>query len=421
MTSGSPPNPPDQAALRRARISVGSVFLIHAAVFGSWAPRVPAIKHHVGIGDGGLGIAFTGMAIGLFVGTRLAGRAVDRFGSRPAIRVAAPILCATLLGPALADDLPALTLALALMGVAGGFLDVAMNAQAVAVERGYGRPIMSSLHGLWSVGLMAGGIGAASAAAAGASPTVHFATVAVALLVASVVMLRGLLTAEAEALPAELDAPHTGVAPPLLAPAVVLLGLIAFSAFIGEGAAADWSAVYFHDNLHTSGALAAVPFIAFSVSMAASRFVSDRLSERFGPVAVVRAGGLVAAAGLGVGLAVHEPAAGVVAFALLGAGFAPVVPIAFSAAGNTGLGPTGVILGRVVTIAYIGSIVGPVVIGALAQAIGLRAALSLLPVLALVIAAVAENVSSAAGVTRVPTPAWPGAEPYTDADARRGL
>jgi MFS family permease len=396
-------------ALRRARISVGSVFLIHAVVFGSWAPRLPAIKHDVGIGNGGLGVALGGMAVGLFLGTRLAGRAVDRYGSRPPIRVAAVILCATLVGPALVGTLATLTAALVLLGIVGGFLDVAMNAQAVAVERGYRRPIMSSLHGLWSVGLMAGGIGAAAAAAAGASPTLQFSVVAIVLVVPAVVLTRGLFGAGAEALPEE-EAAGPREAPPLLAPPIVLLGLIAFSSFIGEGAAADWSAVYLHDNLGTGAAVAAVAFIAFSVAMAASRFASDRLSERLGPVAVVRAGGLLAAGGLALGLAVHEPAAGVAAFALLGVGFAPVVPIAFSAAGNTGLGPTGVILGRVVTTGYLGSIVGPIAIGGLAQAVGLRAALFVPVILGLVIAGLAGSVAFAPGGTGVATSGWPGAE-----------
>jgi MFS family permease len=144
--------------------------------------------------------------------------------------------------------------------------------------------------------------------------------------------------------------------------------------------------------------------------MAASRFASDRLSERLGPVVVVRAGGLLAAGGLALGLAVHEPVAGVAAFALLGAGFAPVVPIAFSAAGNTGLGPTGVILGRVVTTGYLGSIVGPIAIGGLAQAVGLRAALFLPVILGLVIAGLAGSVAFAPGGTKVGTSGWPGAE-----------
>jgi MFS family permease len=387
-------------ALRRARISVGSVFLIHAAVFGSWAPRLPAIKHHVDVGDGGLGVALTGLAVGLFAGTRIAGRVVDRFGSRRAIRVATLALCAALLGPALAGNLATLTAVLAVLGIAGGFLDVAMNAQAVSVERGYGRPIMSGLHGLWSVGLFAGAVGAAGAAAAGASPTVHFALVAVALAAVSTVLLDGLLTAGAEALPAEHGAPALTGRRLLLAPAVLLLGLIAFSSFIGEGSAADWSAVYLRDNLHSSHAFAAAAFAAFSFAMAASRFTADRLSERFGPTAVVRAGSLVAAPGLGLGLAVTEPVAAVVGFGLLGLGLAPVVPITFSAAGNTGLGPTGVILGRVVTIGYLGSIVGPAVIGAFADVVGLRAALLVPAGLAALVALLAGHASPAAGGPR---------------------
>jgi MFS family permease len=402
---------PNPRELRRARISVGSVFLIHAAVFGSWAPRIPAIKHHVGIGDGGLGVALTGMALGLFAGTRLAGRTVDRFGSGRAIRVATLALCAALVGPALAGDLATLTAVLALLGVAGGFLDVAMNAQAVAVERGYARPIMSGLHGLWSVGLLGGALGAAGAAAADASPTLHFAVVGAALAAASLVLLDGLLGAGAEEVPADDGAAELTRWGLLLAPAVLLLGLIAFSCFIGEGSAADWSAVYLRDNLDSSHAFAAAAFAAFSFAMAASRFTADRLSARFGPAAVVRTGGLVAAGGLALGLALAEPVAAVIGFGLLGLGLAPVVPITFSAAGNTGLGPTGVVLGRVVTIGYLGSIVGPVVIGAFADVVGLRAALLVPVALAVLVALLAGYASSAAGAKAMsagpPTPGHP--------------
>jgi MFS family permease len=406
---------PSTPLLRRARFSVAAVFFVHAAVSGTWATRIPAIKHHVGIGDGELGIALTGVAVGLFAGTRLAGRLVDRVGSRRAIRAALPVLCAALIGPALADTLESLTAALVVLGAVGGFLDVAMNAQAIAVERGYARPIMSGVHGIWSAGLLAGSAAGAGAAAVNADPKLHFGVAGAALVVPALVALRGLLSPGAEALPAELRARKERTRPSLLLPAVLLLGLVAFSSFCAEGAAGDWSAVYLRDTLDTGPGLAAAAFVAFSSAMAACRFVSDRLSARFGPVAVVRTGSLVAACGLGLGLMVNRPSAGVAAFALLGAGLAPVVPITFSAAGNTGLGPTGVILGRVVTLGYLGSIVGPVVIGGLAQAAGLRTALVLPVALALVIAAAAGFTSSAVGGTRLSTPAWPGAEPYDDA------
>jgi len=383
--------------------------MIHAAAFGTWATRIPAIKHHVGIGDGRLGIALTGLAIGLFVGTRVAGGIVDRYGSRTAIRVATLALCAVLIGPALADNLVALTAALAVLGAVGGFLDVAMNAQAVVVERGYGRPIMSSVHGLWSAGLLVGALLGAGAAGLDLDPRLHFGIVAAALVAPTLLALGGLLSATAESLPVEMRLDGDAVRPSFFIPAVLMLGLIAFSSFFGEGAAGDWSAVYLRDSLHTSSGVAAIGFAAFSCTMAACRFVSDGLQTRFGPVALVRAGSLIAACGLGLGLMIHRPVAGIVGFALLGAGFAPVVPIAFSAAGNTGLGPTGVILGRVVTMGYLGSILGPILIGGLAHLTGLRAALVAIVVLGFVITVVAGSLSSAAGGTRVATPAWPGA------------
>jgi len=383
--------------------------MIHAAAFGTWGTRIPAIKHHVGIGNGQLGIAFSGLAIGLVVGTRVAGGVVDRFGSRPAIRVAIVVLCAVLIGPALADTLAALTAALFVLGAIGGFLDVAMNAHTVVVERGYGRPIMSSVHALWSVGLLIGALTGAGAAALGLDPRLHFGIVAAALLLPSLLALGGLLAAGADLVSEEAKLAPAFAKPPLLLPAVLLLGLVAFSSFVGEGAAGEWSAVYLHDSLHTSAGVAATAFAAFSSTMAACRFASDRLQARFGPVALVRAGSLIAAFGLGFALMIHAPAAAIIGFALLGVGFAPVVPITFSAAGNTGLGPTGVILGRVVTMGYVGSIVGPIMIGAIAHATGLRAALFLLVLLAFVIAVVAGSVSTAAAGKAVAAPAWPGA------------
>jgi MFS family permease len=369
-------------------------------VFGSWPPRIPAIKEDLGLGDGELGLALTGMAAGLLVGTRLAGRPVDRVGSRPAVRVGVMTLCLTLIGPALAWDLPSLAAALFLFGVAGGFVDVAMNAQAVAVERAYARPILAGFHGLWSAGLFVGAAAAGLAAAVGAGPPAHFAVVAGVLLSGSAIALRGLLAREAEVVPRKAEGRV------LWSPVVLMLGIVGFSSFLGEGAAADWSAVYLRQDLGAGATAATAGFAAFAIAMASSRFVADRLVERFGPVPVVRIGALVAACGLGLGLATARPLAVVVAWGVLGAGLAPVVPVVFSAAGNTGLGATGAVLGRVVTISYLGSIVGPAVIGAAAEAVGLRAALVLPVVLALLIVVLARHVETAAG-GRVGAPTQP--------------
>jgi MFS family permease len=379
------------------RAAVAAAFLIHSTVSGTWAPRLPAIKESLGLSDGELGTALVGLAIGLLVGTRLAGAPVDRFGSRPVMRAGFPLLAATLLLPGLAESAVALFLALLVLGLASGALDVAMNAQGIEVERHVGRPILSGLHGLWSVGLGLGAGMAALAAAVDADPLEHFAVVAAVLTVSSVVFLRSLLAAHHH-VRGEPDDERVTVrwtrvrwTPPL-----VLLGVIAFCSFVGEGSASDWSAVYLTQELDASPALGAVAFAAFAVTMAIARFVADPLRARLGNVTLMRGGSLIAAAGLGLGLLVHEPAAGIAGFALLGLGLASVVPIAFSAAGDLDPRATGRLVGRVATIGYVGSVAGPIMIGWLAEATSLRTSLGLVVVLALLIAVSARGCQARA-------------------------
>ncbi len=373
--------------LSSPRAAVSAAFLIHSTVSGTWAPRLPAIKESLGLSDGELGTALVGLAIGLVIGTRVAGAPVDRFGSRPVMRVGFPLLAATLVLPGLADSLVALFLALFVLGLASGALDVAMNAQGIEVERHLGRPILSGLHGLWSVGLGIGAGVAALAAAIDADPLEHFAVVAVVPAVASLVFLRGLLAARTRE-PGEPEEEHVTVRWTL---ALVLLGVIAFCSFVGEGAASDWSAVYMTQELGSSDALGAVAFAAFAVTMAIARFVADPLRGRLGNVVLARGGSLIAAVGLGLALLVHEPAAAIAGFALLGLGLAPVVPIAFSAAGDLDPRATGRLVGRVATLGYVGSVAGPIMIGWLAEATSLRTALALVVVLALAIAVSARS------------------------------
>ena len=376
--------------LSSPRVAVSAAFLIHSTVSGTWAPRLPAIKESLGLSDGELGTALVGLAIGLVVGTRLAGAPVDRFGSRPVMRVGFPLLAATLVLPGLADSLVLLFLSLFVLGVASGALDVAMNAQGIEVERHLGRPILSGLHGLWSVGLGIGAGVAALAAAVDVDPLEHFAVVAAVLAVASLVFLRGLLAART---PDPGEPKEEAVTVRWTLP-LVLLGVIAFCSFVGEGAASDWSAVYMTQELGSSEALGAVAFAAFAVTMAIARFAADPLRGRLGNVVLVRGGSLIAAAGLGVALLVHEPAAAIAGFALLGLGLAPVVPIAFSAAGDLDPRATGRLVGRVATLGYVGSVAGPIMIGWLAEATSLRTSLGLVVVLALVIAVSAGGLAS---------------------------
>ena len=378
--------------LRRARLSVSITFVLHAAVSGTWAPRVPALKAQAGLSDGELGLALFGIAAGLLIGTRSAGAPVDRFGSRPVLRLGMPLLACALILPALAHGLLPLAAGFFVVGLISGLLDVAMNANGVEVERALGRPILNGLHGLWSVGLGLGAALAAVAAAAGADPLEHFAIVGALIAAVSVPGLSGLLRHK----PHHEDAGDDAAPSLLWSAAVLSLGAIAFASFVGEGVASDWSAVYLREDLGTSAGLAVVGFFAFSVFMAASRFAGDRLSVALGPARLVRLGGLIAAGGLGLGLAIDEPAAVIAGFALFGAGVAPSVPIAFSAAGRVGGAGSARVLGRVVMFGYVGAVVGPLVIGGLSELTSLRVALLVPVVLALAIAAGAQAVTGSA-------------------------
>jgi len=383
--------------LARARVGVAVVFFAYGAVFGTWAARVPAIKAELGLGDGELGTALLAMAAGTFAGARLGGWPTDRFGARATSTAGTALLSAALAGPALAGDLAGLAVALAALGFAGGLLDVAVNAEAVAVERLYRRPLLSGLHGLWSLGGLAGAAAGGLAAGMGASPDVHFGVAAAVLGLGGLAALRALRGIDdTGARPVAWAAAPLARARVLWSPAVLLLGLVGFSAYLAEGSAADWSAVYLREGLGTAPGFAAAGFAAFSFAMVGSRLVGDRLVARFGPVLVVRAGAVIAAGGLALGLATHRPEAAVAAFGLLGFGMGPIVPITFSAAGNSPLGPTGAILGRVVALSYVGSVAGPVMIGWIAEATSLRAALALPVVLGLVVAAAAGRVIGAA-------------------------
>src|SRR3954453_19452571 len=228
---------------RSPRRAVAAAFLIHATVSGTWAPRLPGIKESLGLSDGELGTALVGLAIGLVVGTRVAGGPIDRWGSRPFMRAGFPVLAAALLLPALAGSGATLFLALLVLGAVSGALDVVMNAQGIEVERTVRKPILSGLHGLWSVGLGVGAGAAALAAAAGLDPLPHFAIVAGLLALASLVFLRDLLP-ESEQVRAALSEEEEKRIPLRWTLPVALLGVIVFCSFVGEGSASDWSAVY---------------------------------------------------------------------------------------------------------------------------------------------------------------------------------
>jgi len=375
-------------ALRVPRLAVLGVFFANGVVIGTWVVRIPAVKERLGLGDGLLGLALLGAAVGALVAMPLVGALVSRFGSRRVVGTTALLLSLSLVTPALAPNLFLLVPALMLLGAANGGLDVSMNAQAVVVERGYGRPIMSSFHAAWSFGGLAGAALGGLLASLGVGPLPHFSAVAVLSAITFVGAYRALL-------PSHADASEEG-APAFARPTRALfgLGIISFCVLLGEGAMGDWSAVYLNNTLGTGPGFAAAGYAAFSVSMAFGRLFGDRLTERLGSATLVRSCGALAAVGLGTALSVRQPLVALLGFACAGAGFSIVFPAAFSAAGRTEGMTTGPALAAVSTAAYTGFLVGPPFIGFLAELTGLGYALYLVVVLSAAIVVFAGAVKT---------------------------
>lgn len=343
--------------------------------------RIPAVQGALGLSNATLGLVLLGMPAGAIVTMPVAGALVARFGSRRVAVAGALIDClgVSLLG--FAGSALALAVTLFLFGVGNGAMDIGMNAQGVVVERGYGRPIMSSFHAWFSIGGIAGALFGGLMAGQGIGVGPHLLGVGLVGVVATLATARLLLPATAER--ANDDEHHLSLRAPR---PVVVLGLIAFCAMLAEGAMADWSAVYLRD-IGAGAGLAATGYAIFSVTMTLGRLAGDRATEALGGARLVQVGGLIAAAGLLLTVIVHRTPAALAGFALVGAGVATIAPIVYSTAGRSrGVAP-GTAIAAATTIGYLGFIAGPPLIGLVAGLITLRWAL--LVVVALLVAMVA--------------------------------
>ncbi|WST21436.1 MFS transporter [Streptomyces xanthophaeus] len=363
------------ARLRHARFAIAAVFCTHGAVTGSFATRIPWIQEHAQLSAGTLGLALAFPALGAALAMPLAGRINHRFGARSALRALLVMWTLSLVLPSLAPSLPVLCGALFVYGATSGMSDVAMNALGVETENRLGRSVMSSLHGMWSVGALLGSAAGTVAAHAGADARLHHLVAALFLTVAGLVAVQGVLDLRSAA---DAQAPPHFALPPKSA---LLIGAIGFAAVFAEGASLDWSAVYLRDVLHTDAGLAAASTTAFALTMAVARLAGDRVVDRFGAVRTVRVGGLLATGGGLLVVTAREPVAALAGFALIGLGIAVVVPLAFAAAGRSGPAPAQAIAG-VATITYTSGLIAPSAIGAVADATSLVVSFGLVTLLA---------------------------------------
>lgn len=370
----------------KGRVPVSFTFLAFGITVGGLIPRIPALKDHLHLSDGRVGVALLGISLGGIVGALMSRLVIGR-GAARWIRVAIPVLSLAAVGPALAPDLEWLVASLFGVGFLWGFIDVFGNAFGAHLERVEGRPMINGFHGFWSLGGFVGSLAAGGAALAGVTPLIQFAATGVVIAAASLWLLRGFN----ELVTVDEGPPAFGS----VAVTSMLLALVAmaFTGVIAEGGTSDWSALFLREISHASPAVAAVGFSGFSIAATAVRFRADRLTARVGGLAVVRLGAALAVAGLLLAIALPMLEVAIIGFALVGVGTAVLLPLVFAAGAN--LMRSGSALAIVMASTYAGTIAGPPLIGAVADHFGLRLAMFIPLAAALVVLLVS-------GVTTLP-------------------
>jgi predicted MFS family arabinose efflux permease len=375
--------------VRRAHVALAVAFISFGAVDGTWAARLPAIKTRLHLDSGRLGIAIFGVSLAATAMLPLSGWLASRRGSRGPIALGLLVTAGGITAAAFAPSLALLVPAACLLGAGFGIVDVAANAHGVAVERRLQRPVLSALHGAWSLGLLAGSGLAAGMAAAAVGVRVHFPAVAIGVVVVAFLLVPRLLPGAEDA---AVDTAHFA----LPRGALALPALLTFCSMFLESATMNWSAVFLAGPAGASAAVAAGGVVAFSIAMVVARLVGDRLSARWGVAGLARRGGLLTCAGIALALATRMPVPALIGFALVGAGCAALVPALFRVAASVPGVSSGAGIAAVATAGYTGGVVNGPAIGFLARGIGLSGALSLLGVAGALIALLGPRLGSRA-------------------------
>lgn len=368
------------SARPNARQTLNGVFFIHGLLFASWAAHIPHVKAHLGLSDGSLGLVLLATPVGSISAMAVGAWLLPRVGSKR--MVLGCLVGYALAGPFVGLAGSPLLLALALL-VWGGFqgtLDVSMNTQGVTQERAAGQTMMSGLHGRWSLGALAGAGAGALGVWLGLSLTVQLVILGVPVLLAA--PLTAGLVATDMAAPSDPRGGHVRRWTWM----VVLLGAIAFASMLGEGAAADWSAVYLRDSLGSTALVASLGYAVFVLAMVVVRLRADWLFARYRMVRVLTVLAGTGAAAFAAGLLSADAWVALVGLAALGGGLAAVVPTVFSEAGRLPGLPAGAGIAAVSAMGWAGFVFGPPIIGQLASATSLPVALGVVPVLTAFIA-----------------------------------
>jgi MFS family permease len=383
------------------RRAIGAVFLLFGADTGTFASRLPWIADRLHLTSGILGLSVgLMMAVGAVVTIPFAARLVHRQGARASTRVLIAATGAMLTLPAFAPNAFVLSAVMLVTGAVYGTCDNAVNAQGVEAERRIGRSIMSGLHGMWSLGVLAGALIGSLAARDDVDPRVQFAVVGVVIAVGGIVATSWFVSTPAATTSDAVEAPRfvwpRGI--------ILLIGLVGFAAIFVETAGNDWSAVYMHWVLHASQAKAALATGVFAGSMATGRLVGDAVIRQTGPRLCVRICGLLGTAGCLLVAASASTGAALAGFLLIGIGVSVVIPLVFAAAGNSGPSPALGVAG-VATVSYGAGLAAPSAMGGIADVSSLRVAFAVAALLACAVVVGAGLLERPASPTARPEPA----------------
>lgn len=370
---------------RAYRVAVATLFFLQGFCFATWASRIPTIQQSFQLSDGQLGLILFSLPVGSMIALPLSGWFVTHFGSKTVVVNTLIVYALLLVGIGLAQNITQIAAVLVFFGMAGNTANIAMNTQAVGVEARYGRNIMASFHGLWSLaGFIAASVGGYMIGN-GIIPFYHFAGVGALMLVILAIVFQYLLPNEQR--PAAGNKLFT-----IPDKSMLKLGLLAFFCMICEGAMFDWSGIYFKKVVNAEKAWIGAGYTAFMATMAGGRFVGDYIATRFGFRRTITFSGVLIAAGLSIALLFPYLLPAITGFLLVGFGVSSVVPLVYSEAGKSKTLSPGVALAAVSSIGFLGFLIGPPMIGLVAGAFNLRVSFVIIAIMGLSVAILVNKI-----------------------------
>ncbi|MDF3012644.1 MAG: transporter [Cellvibrio sp.] len=377
----------------KQQISTRFAFLITGLAMSAWAPLIPFVKARLAIGESTLGLLILCFGVGSLLAMPVTGLLVNRYGCRRVISSSLLLMCLSLVCLAIAPGVSGMAINLLIFGMMLGATDVAMNMQAVVVEKASGRAMMSGFHGFYSLGGIFGAVVMSALLWLGLSPF-H------ALLSLTTVLLLMLIYCAKDLLPKDnlensLQNNSGEREPFFVLPRgkVLLIGALCFVAFLSEGAVLDWSAVFLNSIRAIDPVHAGLGYACFSVAMTIGRFTGDKIVNILGGTRVVLWGGLFAATGFLLVVFVPFTAAAFIGFTLVGVGASNIVPVLFTAAGNQDSMPMGLAISAVVSMGYAGLLAGPAMIGFIAESSSLNVSFGIVAVGLLALASCAKKAT----------------------------